>query len=149
MGRSISDIIDSITLSDMIGVFIGMLVLLALIYGILFYMKGKEEQHNASCTMRRENAVVIEKYPASGIAAGISEMPVLFELSNGDRVRLICKNGGEMVVGDKGCLKWQGNRYISFERDVDANTSVASTASYDQKKIPAWMQVEMEKNNQN
>ena len=72
----------------------------------------------------------------------------LFETSDGNRVRLSGKANNTYVIGDKGYLKWQGTRLISFERGKVAPNNPTNTygaAPQPQGKIPAWMQVEMEK----
>ena len=50
---------------------------------------------------------------------------VVFELSNGNRLEFAIKNPttyGIMVEGDCGTLKYQGKKFISFERGIDSET---------------------------
>lgn len=47
---------------------------------------------------------------------------VTFEFKSGDRMELAVKGSeyGYLAEGDKGNLRFQGTRYISFERDINA-----------------------------
>ncbi len=47
-----------------------------------------------------------------------AEYFVMFELENGKRLELGVKDPeyGILAEGDRGCLSWQGTRYLGFER---------------------------------
>ena len=46
-----------------------------------------------------------------------------FEVDDGTRVRLSCATSEPYLVGDKGYLKWQGMRLISFSVGADKDNS--------------------------
>ena len=51
-----------------------------------------------------------------------SRMWVLFEGNDGNRVRIYCPVKNDFIIGDKGFVKWQGNKMLSFERGKNASS---------------------------
>lgn len=94
--------------------------------------------------------------PIAGADATIIDMPrigsnqiaittwVMFETSDGRRMKLSCGANNHYVIGDKGYLRWQGTRLVSFELGKCKYESHGAVTQ-PQGRIPAWKQVEMEK----
>ena len=116
--------------------------------------------------VNRENAAL----PVQGMEARVVDLErpssneiktsvwIMFEGNSGNRIRVMTRSNHSYMIGDKGYVRWQGTRLYSFERgkteasvarqSFDPSNYSYSGASQPNGKIPAWMQVEMEKEQQ-
>lgn len=104
------------TIGFMFVILIGVCVVCLIIIAVA---KSARDNANNAQPLRCELAQVVEKQqlPANTIMS-LSEMWVLFELEDGQRIRLIVKATNDLVVGDTGYLTWQGKAMRSFDRKV-------------------------------
>ena len=87
-----------------------------IVYGI---MKKKEDAETAAQPLRKECATVVDKQRLDPGGIIIGEPWVLFELEDGNRIRLNAHPENSLVVGDMGILTWQGRKIKGFERKRD------------------------------
>lgn len=104
-------------MEDLFFVLLIMTVLVAVLWGIVFAMKSKEDSWNNAQPVQNQNAKLVDMQQVPAGQVVIGEIWVMFELENGDRVRLNAKPQNSLVVGDKGVLTWQGKRILKFERN--------------------------------
>ncbi len=109
---------DELTLEDInlgIGILFGVVVFVWILVAIIkIVMKVENNSH----PVQRAKAKVIEKQqlPPDTILS-INNMWILFELEEGERLKLTAKALNSLVVGDVGMLTWRGNQIISFDRE--------------------------------
>lgn len=98
----------------MFAILTGVAVVLWTIVGVL---KKKQNDEDARQPVKTEHAKLVDmqQVPAGQIVIG--EIPVMFELDDGQRIRLAAKAQNSLVVGDVGMLTWQGRKILKFERD--------------------------------
>ncbi len=96
-----------------------MAVLAAILWVIVLVMKSKEDAHNRAQPVLSKCAKLVDmqQVPAGQIVVG--EIWAMFELENGDRIRLNAKVQNSLVVGDRGMLTWQGKKILKFERNKE------------------------------
>lgn len=93
-----------------------LVVLAAVVWGIVFVMKSKEDARNNTQPVQTMYVKLIDmqQVPAGQIVIG--NIWVMFELEDGERIRLYAKDHNSLVVGDKGMLTWQENQILKLER---------------------------------
>lgn len=143
LAKRLSDMTtDDVLNIALIVMFIGLVSIV-----IMMIMKRKVDSENAAQPIRSVEATVIDmqKLEANAIAF---EVWVMFEDTDGKRMRLMCKANHDFIVGDKGYATWQGSKLISFARGkkapVHQTDPAQGAAPMPQGKIPAWKQVELE-----
>ena len=142
--------ISDITVEEVLQFGFPVLIGLAIIALVFAYIaKRKRDAENDAQPILEENAKVIGKQEVASNAIAF-EVWVMFETETGKRVRLNCKPNDVYIVGDEGCLKWQGTRLYSFERgkravpqNKTAQSTVYGASPASQGYIPAWKRVEM------
>ncbi len=108
---------DDISLND---IFLFLMILLgvcAVVWIFVAIIRGQQNASNALQPVRKEWAKVVDKQqiPPNAI---IFEIWVMFELKNGQRLRLLAKAKNSLIIGDEGMLTWQGNKLQNFERNL-------------------------------
>lgn len=105
-------------MEDLFIMLFSLLVVLTLMWGIAAYLtKKRDDEDNAQPVMTKQAKLVdMQQIPAGQVVIG--EIWTMFELENGDRVRLNANVQNSLVVGDIGMLTWQGRRILKFERNV-------------------------------
>ncbi len=80
-----------------------------------------EDEYDSN--IQEKNAKIIARRSAQHpMSPTVTVNTVVFELSDGSRVELAIKDAtayGIMVEGDCGILKYQGKKFISFDRSVN------------------------------
>lgn len=126
---SINDLLDSEVLIPATLVVFVVVMIIAIPAGLSM---GKKTNNNIygddeyGATKEEKNAKIIARRttPHPFNQAVMINM-VVFELSNGSRVELAIKDPntyGIMVEGDCGILKYQGKKFVSFERGNSSET---------------------------
>lgn len=94
-----------------------MAILAAILWGIVFVLKAKEDARNNAQPVETKFAKLVDmqQIPAGQIVIG--EIWTMFELKDGNRIRLNAKVQNSLVIGDEGMLTWQGNKILKFERN--------------------------------
>lgn len=92
-------------------------VVMVFLWIIVFALRSHEKAKNNSQPVKTNTAKLIDmqQVPAGQIVIG--EIWVMFELDNGERIRLKANPKNSLVVGDKGILTWQGTNILKFERN--------------------------------
>lgn len=92
-------------------------VLMVFMWIIVFALRSHEKAKNNAQPVKTNSAKLIDmqQVPAGQIVIG--DIGVMFELDNGERIRLKANPKNSLVVGDKGLLTWQGTNIIKFERN--------------------------------
>lgn len=112
--------LGDITVEDILGmgfpILIGLGIVAAIFYAVIV---SKQNAINDAQPIQVATATVIDKQQVSPNAIAI-DVWLLFETNDGRRVRLVCSAKNEIVVGDKGQMRWQGTRLISFTRNGDS-----------------------------
>lgn len=143
LSTKISDITVEEILQFGFPVLFGLAIIALVLYGIA---KHKRDAEDDAQPILEENAKVIDKQQVAPNAI-VFEVWIMFETETGKRVRLNCKPNDAYIVGDEGCLRWQGTRLYSFERGKRAvpQTKTASSAvnGAPQGYIPTWKRVQM------
>lgn len=94
-----------------------MIALIIILSVFLVIINKKRDKMDSAQPERREWARVIDR-PQAGTQNGIVlEIYMMFELQDGQRLRLRAKPNNSLVVGDTGYLTWQGTKVKNFERD--------------------------------
>ena len=146
--------LSDLTTGDILFFAMVMMIACAVFCVIAGILKKREDEKNSYLPVRGMQATIID-VPQLQQNTIAFQVPIMFETSEGNRVRLLCKANHDYLVGDTGYLQWQGSRFISFERgktgsaaptagSVGMHSTYAQSASY-QGHIPAWKQVELEK----
>lgn len=99
-----------------------LMMLLAILagFGIVLWifvisLHQKQSADNKAKPVEKAMAKLIEKPSLpNGAIPSLTYIPLLFEVENGQRVRLSVKATTTYVVGDAGELVWQGTNLISF-----------------------------------
>lgn len=155
LAKRLGDItIDDI--AEMLPFFLVVMIGVGIIFMIIIKSKQKEEEErNASYPICRMNAKIVDKMQlAPNTMMSVSQMWILFELTDGRRLKLTTRASNEWIVGDTGYLTWQGTSMIRFGRGESGPASrgtnnspayTGNTSAYGQDRIPAWKQVEMER----
>lgn len=113
LATRIGDITTDDILSFLPALFIACGLIMLISYLII---RSSNAQNNAlPVTERTATIVDLRQESAMGI---ITTTWILFQFSDGSRVRLVIEYNNDFMVGDKGLLKYQGNKMISFERGV-------------------------------
>lgn len=117
--------IDDFTSMDLTPVFV-ILVFVMIIALPVGLAMGKKTNNNIygddeyRATTEEKNAKIIAKRSAPHpLSPTVIVNMVVFELENGSRVELAIKDSttyGIMVEGDCGTLKYQGKKFVGFER---------------------------------
>jgi len=120
---SINDLLDDEMLIPTIMVVFIIVLLFAIPIGVAVSRKTNENIYgdNEYGTAREEkNAKIIARRSVPHpMSPTIRVNMVVFELTNGSRIELAIKDStafGVMVEGDFGTLKYQGKKFVSFER---------------------------------
>ena len=108
--------LGDITTDDLFGGIMVFMAVCAVLWGIVFVMKKKDDARNETEPLQTRAARVIEKQQIPAGQVVIGSIWAVFELENGERIRLYVKEHSSVYCGDKGMLTWQGNRAVSFER---------------------------------
>lgn len=107
------------TAEDLTTILIAILVIGVICTVALVVIKNREVEANARLPIRKELAMVVEKEQLPLDTVIVIDNPwVTFELRNGSHVRVRSSRHGELITGDIGMLSWQGDRMISFTRNV-------------------------------
>lgn len=106
-------------MEDLFFALLVMLILCAIMWGVVFALKAKEDAQNNAQPVKTKRAKLVDmqQVPAGQIVIG--EIWTMFELEDGARIRLNAKVQNSLVVGDKGMLTWQGNKILKFERNKE------------------------------
>lgn len=113
--------LGDITVNDIAEITPFVVLGLAVVCGIcLMIIKIKEAENNALPINGMVATIIDMQQVASNTVA--FAIWVMFETEDGTRVRVSCNANENYVVGDKGYLKWQGTRLISFDRGVTCDT---------------------------
>ena len=108
---------NEVTMEEIFMVFAVLFGLLIVSFVFFAVAKNKRDADNNSKPIQSGKARLVDKQQlSSDTILSISEMWVLFELENGNRVQLIAKAQNNLVIGDEGYLTWQGNKILKFER---------------------------------
>lgn len=89
-----------------------LIIMVAISIISIIIVKSKDAE-NDSKPIQEMMATIIDKQQVAATQVAIT-IWVIFEADDGTRVRVSCKASENYVVGDRGYLKWQGNRLISF-----------------------------------
>ncbi len=122
---SINDLLDSeVFIPAMLVIFV-VIMIFAVPTGLA---RGRKTNNNIygddeyGATKEEKNAKIIARRSAPHpLNQAVMINMVVFELANGSRVELAIKDPntyGIMVEGDSGTLKYQGKKFIEFERNV-------------------------------
>ncbi len=123
---SINDLLDSewFLISILVAIGIGMLVAIPGIYSGLSV--AKETNNNiygddeyGEIKAERNAKIIARRTTPHPLNQAVMIYMVVFELANGSRVELAIKDPntyGIMVEGDCGTLKYQGKKFVGFER---------------------------------
>lgn len=122
---SINDLLDSeVFIPAMLVIFV-VIMIFAVPTGLA---RGKKTNNNIygddeyGATKEEKNAKIIARRSAPHpLNQAVMINMVVFELANGSRVELAIKDPntyGIMVEGDSGTLKYQGKKFIEFERNI-------------------------------
>lgn len=109
---------SDISMEDIFMVFailIGIFLVSVIALNILKRKRDAEDDEQP--TLSKKAKVIDKQQLPPNTIMSISEMWVLFETEDGQRLRLNAKAINNLVVGDEGYLTWQGRRIINFERD--------------------------------
>ena len=98
----------------MFAILAGLAVVSWTIVGVLAKKRNDED---ARQPVRTEHAKLVDMQQVAAGQIVIGELPVMFELDDGQRIRLGAKAQNSLVVGDTGQLTWQGRKILKFERD--------------------------------
>lgn len=126
---SINDLLDSeVMIPAMLVIFV-VIMIFAIPAGLAM---GKKTNNNIygddeyGATKEEKNAKIIARRTTPHpLNQAVMINMVVFELANGSRVELAIKDPntyGIMVEGDCGTLKYQGKKFISFERGIESET---------------------------
>lgn len=96
---------------------IAMFIIVAVLWIIVAVMKKKEDDENNAQPVMTRKAKLVDKQQVAAGDIVIGEIWTLFELEDGERIRLDAKPQNNLVIGDSGRLTWQGKRILRFERD--------------------------------
>lgn len=115
-------------------IFMFMMILLgaaAVFWLLAGYVNQQKEDEIASHPIQKEYAKIIDCQMATGNTYGMaqSNMWVLFELKNGNRMRFSVEAKNGYTAGDAGMLTWQGSRLLSFRRGEEGAINGASRTS--------------------
>lgn len=80
-------------------------------------LKARDAAQNKTQPVRVKPAKVIDMQQVSSNEVVFGEIWVMFEMEDGERIRLNAKANNTWMVGDKGTLTWQGKRILKFERN--------------------------------
>ncbi len=105
--------IDSDSFLETLPIIFGVCLGFILIFGIIVAAKNRE---NASKPMVTKHATLIEKPQIPPNAISVA-MWLVFQLDNGERIRVQASGNPSLVVGDQGMLTWQGTALRGFVRD--------------------------------
>lgn len=83
---------------------------------ILLVLRKKNERENAKKPVLTVGATLIDKQQIQPGQIPIGGIWVVFELENGDRVKLIADMRNSLMIGDTGTLTYQGNKILGFDR---------------------------------
>lgn len=120
---SINDLLDSeVMIPAMLVIFV-VIMIFAIPAGLAM---GKKINNNIygddeyGATKEEKNAKIIARRATSHpLNQAVMINMVVFELANGSRIELAIKDPntyGIMVEGDRGTLKYQGKKFVGFER---------------------------------
>lgn len=108
---------DDISIDDImmfLAVLIGVAIVVWIFVGIVFAAKKAEEDQKP---IETGVAVLMEKQQSTNsLTAAIENVPAIFELEDGRRVKLTLEANSTLVIGDRGEMTWQGSKLIKFER---------------------------------
>ena len=81
----------------------------------LILRKNEAEIKSHPVLTKTAKLIDMQQVPAGQIVLG--EIWVLFELQDGERLRLNANPQNNLMIGDVGILTWQGRRILSFKRN--------------------------------
>ena len=92
-------------------------IVIAILWIVAAVLRKKNEAEIKSHPVLTKTAKLIDmqQVPAGQIVLG--EIWVLFELQDGERLRLNANPQNNLMIGDVGILTWQGRRILSFKRN--------------------------------
>lgn len=145
--------ISDITVEEILQFGFPVLFGMAIISLVLYLgLKHARDAENDARPVQRANAKVIDKQQVAPNSI-VFEIWILFETESGERVRVSCPANNNYVIGDCGCLSWQGSKLHSFQIgksapiiDSDRDRVMTQPSNYPsggQGYIPAWKRVEM------
>lgn len=117
LAKSIGDIINDLTFEDIVlyGL-IPMMILLGICAIILQSAAKAKRRENEAKPILTEMVTAIDVQTEELSFIGPRTV-FLFEAADGRRIRFTHMGAHQIVVGDRGLLKWQGDTIISFVRE--------------------------------
>lgn len=108
---------DDISLEDVmffLAVLIGLMIVVFVFLGIVLSANKAEEEQKP---IENGIAVLMEKQQSTNsLTAAIDNIPAIFELEDGRRIKLSLEANSTLVIGDRGEITWQGSKLIKFQR---------------------------------
>lgn len=149
--QTVKEVVESVTVEELFTIGFGVLFGVAIV-AVIFYLivAARRNSYDSAQPLRVADATVVDKQllPANAIAF---QVWVMFETDSGERVRLLCERNHNYIIGDKGRLRWQGEKISSFSRGTSSYTAVqpkGTKANIDaqlaQGNLPAWKRVQLE-----
>lgn len=108
--------LGDITADDIAEMFPLFIIICAAICVICVIIIKAKDKENDNKPVKTAMAKIIDKDQPVPNAVTIVGW-LLFETTDGERVRVSIKAGHDYVIGDYGKLTWQGSRLIDFSRD--------------------------------
>lgn len=108
---------DDISLEDVmifLAVLLGLMIVVFVFLGIVLSANKAEEERKP---IENGIAVLMEKQQSTNsLTAAIDNIPAIFELEDGRRIKLSLEANSTLVIGDRGEITWQGSKLIKFQR---------------------------------
>ena len=108
---------DDISLEDVmifLAVLLGLMIVVFVFLGIVLSANKAEEERKP---IENGIAVLMEKQQSTNsLTAAIDNIPAIFELEDGRRIKLSLEANSTLVIGDRGEITWQGSKVIKFQR---------------------------------
>lgn len=116
---SINDLLDSEWVLPLL-----LVMGFAFFIGIPFLISKQEKEVYGSSSkpnnVRTAIATIVDKRNESNyLTQNIVVTYVVFQLEDDSRVSLAVRDATTMVVGDKGVLRYDGNRFVSFQMNAE------------------------------
>ena len=126
---SINDLLDSEAIIPSMLVMFVIIMIFALPAGLAMSKKANNDIYgddDYASTIEEKNVKIVARRTAPHpLNHSVMLNMVVFELTNGSRIELAIKDQnmyGIMVEGDHGTLKYQGKKFVSFERGINNET---------------------------
>lgn len=111
--------LDDITLTDIV-VFLSIwFIFLGLMAVVVRALAKRREKEDLAQPIKRKMAKVVDMQRLEAGQMYIGEPWVMFEFSDGSRLRLNAKQNNSLIIGDIGLLTWQGRKILTFERKIE------------------------------